>query len=192
MKISFIPFFLPLACQGSLRAIKSLLMSKWWQSFLSTRGKVPILPRGCATRSPMPSSFARTLARCSCNITRVNGILSHTISTEQTCHFFHLTTSAISPSALIISPTPYFLDYEPLMFQKTSAFLPFWKDTIAAALHRQNQNWVHRRNEKIMISFLSKFKKKKGVFERAGSIHFPVCILEILYIHIRLCDCLVT
>lgn len=173
MKISFIPFFLPLACQGSLRAIKSLLMSKWWQSFLSTRGKVPILPRGCATRSPMPSSFARTLARCSCNITRVNGILSHTMSTEQTCHFFHLTTSAISPSALIISPTPYFLDYEPLMFQKTSAFLPFWKDTIAAALHRQNQNWVHRRNEKIMISFLSKFKKKKAYLRELEAFISP-------------------
>lgn len=137
-------------------------MSKRKQSFLSARGKVPILPRVCTTCSPVPSSFTRTLARCSCNFTRVNGILSHTISTEQTCHFFHLTTSAISLSALIISPTPFFLDYEPLMFQKTSAFLPFWKDTIAAALHRQNQNWVPRRNEKIMISFLSKFFKKKA------------------------------
>jgi len=57
--------------------------------------------------------------------------LSHTISPEQTCHFFHLTTSAISPSALIISPTPFFLDYEPAMFQKTLAFLLCWKDTKA-------------------------------------------------------------
>lgn len=47
------------------------------------------------------------------------------------------------------------------MFQKTT-FLLFWKDTIAADCHGQNQNWGSRRNEKIMISILSKFYFKKA------------------------------
>lgn len=129
----------------------------------------------------MQSSVTRALTRCSCNVREVNGILSHTISTEQTCHFFLLTTSAISPSVLKISPTPFFLDDEPVMFQKTSsAFLLFWKDTIAAALCRQNLNQVPGRNEKIMIPFFIKViiiiiiikrkrkKKLRGGSEREG------------------------
>lgn len=122
IKISFIPIFQLLSCQGSLRAIKPPLMSKWRQSLLSTSGKDPVLPCDCRTCSPTPSSFTRTLVRCSCNITQVNGILSHTICTEQTCYFFHLTTSALSPSALVISPTPFFFRLWTCYVSKTFCF----------------------------------------------------------------------
>lgn len=145
------------------------------QRYLSTR-EGPILPHGCAMSSP--------LTRCTCNATQVNGILSHTIPTEQTCHFSHFTVSAISSFALLISPTPLYFFLGSVVFQKT-AFLLFWKDTIAAKIRTEPPGEMRR----LWFLYYQSFLLKKQIWE-SWKYSGP-SILESLYIHLHLCDCLV-
>jgi len=125
--------------------------------------------------SPVWFSVTRTLRRCSCNITELTGILSHTRSTEQTCHFSHLKASAISPQNL--THTIFFRPRTCYVSKNNGVFAALERWNSSSPLQAKSELNSSEKWEYDYFFYQSIFFSFKCIFERAGNIHFPVLYL---------------